>query len=151
MKSDVKRMSLSRALIAGLFCGIISALLIIVFAFFYRTSTNFEKISAIGPIAIFIGTPILMAGIGWIYFLLVHYLSKGETIYKMVFAVLTIFGLLVILNLKPSGGETLLSMPHGFLFGLIAICGIAACFFIPYLAHHPRIYMTAGEMKWENK
>ena len=142
-------MTLSRALIASLLCGIITALLIIVFALLYRSSTDFEQIKAVGPIAISIGIPIIMAVAGIIYFLLVHHVSKGELIYLLFFSILTIAGILFEMNPKSPTGETLLTLPHGFLFGIIAITGVAVCILLPYLAHHPKLYLTSDQMKWE--
>jgi len=151
MNATFRNLSPARALIAGLFCGFISAGLIILYAMIYREVTGFGKIIAIGPLAVFIGVPITLVIISSFYFLFVHFLAKGELLYKILFSLLTIGGILIITNFDLSGGGTLLSLPHGFLFGLIIITGLNAAFFLPYLAHHPKIYLTAGEIKLDSE
>lgn len=149
MKTEFKKMSLSRALTAGAFSGIITALFIITYTYFYREATDFEKITSIGPVTIFIGIPLLMVIAGSIYFILVHYLLKGELIYITLFSLAVIAGILFTLNLQASGTQKVLTQPEGLVFGIIIITGIAVCIFFPYLAHHPRIYMTKDQMDWE--
>ena len=149
MKKDFKNISLSRGLLAGVLCGIITAVVVALYVYFYRTDTNLEKFAALGPTVIFTGVPLLLIIAGTIYYILVHYLGKGETLYILLFTVLTIINILLVLNLTPSGEESLLSIPHGILFGTIIITGLSACIFLPYLAHHPKIFMTSEEIKLE--
>lgn len=146
MKKKSKKITLTRALLAGLFCGLLTSVAVVLYTLIYRDSTNLEKFIIISPVPIFIGIPLLMIVSGIIYFLLVSYVARGETWFVILFIALMLAAL--IADMSPAG-KTLVTTPHGLLFGISAITGLAACIFLPYLAHHPRIYMTAGEMKWE--
>lgn len=148
MNTDVKKMSFPQALIAGFFCGFITSFIIILFEGIYRVDTGLEKISSVDPLLIAVGTPIAIVLISCVYFLFVHYLSKGELLYKIILLLLTIGSLLLLTNLQTGNGETILTAPHGLLFGIIAITGLADIFFLPYLAHHPGIYLTKDELKF---
>ncbi len=150
MKKDFKKMSLSRGLLGGILCGIITAVIVALYVYFYRTDTNLEKFAVLGPTIIFTGVPLLLVIAGVVYYLFVHYFAKGETLYVILFSVLTIVNILLILNLTPVGKESLLSIPHGILFGTVLITGLSACIFLPYLVHHPKIFMTGEEIKLEN-
>jgi hypothetical protein len=148
MNTDVKKMSFPRALIAGFFCGFITAIVIILFEAIYRMDTGLEKIGSIDPLTLAVGTPIAIVLISCVYFLFVHYLSRGELLYKILLLVLTIGGLMLLINLQASNRETILTLPNGLLFGIIGITGLADIFFLPYLAHHPGIYLTRDELKF---
>ncbi len=151
MKNKVKKLSLSSSLLAGLLSGIISALLIVIFIYLYRKATGYDQINAIDPMLVFIGLPVIMIIAGSIYYLLVRNVVKGELIFIMLFSLITIVGILVVTNLKSSGNETLLTIPNGLLFGLFILTGLSICVFLPYLAHHPRLFLTSEQLKWEEK
>ena len=149
MKNEFKKMSLSRLLLAGLLCGIITAIIDVVYAGIYRDATDLEKYSGIGPTIIFIAIPLTFLIVSGFYYLLVHYFNKGELFFIAVFAVVALIGITIDMNFRHSVGQTLMTTAHGLFFGMEIITGLAICILLPYFAHHPRIYMTKDEMNWE--
>lgn len=149
MKSEFRKMSFSRALLAGVFCGFFTSIAVVLYTLFYREETDFNSLTGINPTVIYIAIPALIVIAGIIYFLLVHNVAKGELLFIALFAALLIFGVVADMNLHPSSGGALLTMPEGLLFGMEIITGLAICLFLPYLAHHPKIYMTEDQMEWE--
>jgi hypothetical protein len=150
MKREVKKMSLPRALLAGVLCGIITALAVLLYTLFYRKETGFENLSIIGPVPIFVSIPLLLVIAGGIYFIMVHYIRKGEILFIVMFAAILFTGIAMDINFHPETGSKLFSAPNGLLFGIELISGLAICIFLPYLAHHPSIYMTPERLKWED-
>ena len=151
MKRQIRKMTLSRALVASLLDGLITALAIIVFTYIYREITGYEQIDAINPLLVFIGAPILLLLAGGVYFLLVHNLFRGELLFITLFTALTLVGVGSVVNLQSGTNEGLLSTSHGLLFGTILIAGFACVILLPYLTHHPGIYFTQREEKWEEE
>ena len=80
MNVDVKKMSLPRALIAGLFCGFITAVVILFYAVIFREDTGFRNISSIGPLTVSVGAPLMIVLTSTVYYFFVHYLSRGGTV-----------------------------------------------------------------------
>ena len=149
MKSEFRKMTFSRALLAGVLCGIVTAIFIAGYAGIYRNETDFEKLAGINPTIIFAFVPLVTVIAAVIYYLLVHYFGKGEVFFETVFIVLMLIAVAKDIRFHRSVGETLMTTANGFLFGLEIITGLAICIFLPYLAHHPKIYMTNDELKWE--
>ncbi len=79
-----KTTSFSRALLAGLICGIIAALLNVIYDFYYRRITGFDTDKLISPFPIFIGFPLLMVITGMIFLGLVEYI-KGENFFLLYY------------------------------------------------------------------
>lgn len=149
METEIKKTTLSRALLASLFSGFITAIAIILYSYFYREGTGFEGYDVVlSPIPIFIGIPLLQIIGGTIYFLLVNNIAKGEILFIAIITILMFAGLFTEINLSASGGQPLLTIPHGLLFGMEIIIGLSLSVFLPFLAHHPKIYMTSEELMW---
>jgi len=135
--------SFSRALLAGLICGIIGAALIAFYTFEYRKITEFKGLGFLEPMVIFIGVPLLMVLAGFLFLGMVEQFKNGEFLYILLALVLTIGGIVVVLVVKEG---PLLSGSKGLLLGIITIGGLISTFLLPFLGTHPKIFMEEEEL-----
>jgi drug/metabolite transporter (DMT)-like permease len=95
--SAAKNTSFSRSLLAGIVCGILAAILNMVYTVFYRKATDFTAYKVVEPLLIFIAFPLLFVIAGFIFFEMVENIRKGRlyfTILSLVMmAIALIFGL----------------------------------------------------------
>ena len=85
--------SFSRALLAGVICGLIAALVNVVYDFVYRRITDFHSDKLISPFPIFMGFPLMMAIAGIIFWILVEYLKQGKLVFTIIFFLATLVAL----------------------------------------------------------
>src|SRR5262245_58868712 len=109
MKKDFKQLSLSRALLAGLLCGIITAMVIGIFVVLYRDKTDFERLLGLNSTVIFAFIPLVVLIAAGIYYLLAHYYKNGEALFIILFIGLLLFGLVKDMSFHRSLGETLMN------------------------------------------
>ena len=141
MKTSIAAISFTRSLIAGLITGILAAIANFFFVLIYRSSTSVNAYEyIISPVFIGIGFPILLSFSGLIYFVMNRYLPKGGRWYSVFIALLTLFAILC--DLLSRGTGSLLAGSKGLLFGIVTITGLVAAFLLPYLARHPKLFMT---------
>lgn len=123
-----------------------TAVLITIFGYIYRKTTGFEGIDVLSPLILFTGVPMLLIISGGIYYLLVHYVANGERLYLALVIICTLASIAFVLS-SGAGGFT---VPHGLLAGALLITGLADLLLLPFLVHHPKLYLTSDQMKWEN-
>lgn len=148
MKATKSKISFVRSVMAGFFTGIIVAIINLLFVYFYRSGTGVDAYQfIISPLFIIIGFPILLTLSGILFFCLNWYLSKGDTWYSIFFVLLMLVAITLDLfsAIGPISGGV-----KGLLFGIEVITGILAAFLLPYIARHPKIFMTQEEI-WESK
>src|SRR5262250_646434 len=92
-----KESSFSRALLAGLICGILGAALIAFYTFEFRKLTEFKGMGYLEPMVIFIAVPLLMVLAGFLFLGMVEQFTNGELLYVLLCLVLTIGGIVVVL------------------------------------------------------
>lgn len=133
--------SFTRSVLAGLFAGILTGAANFLFVLLYRSGTGVNAYEyIISPLFIFTGFPIILVLSGCIFFIMNRYLRKGAFYYSVLFVLLTLFAIFEDF-FSPAKGS-LLAGPKGLLFGIITITGLMIALFIPYLARHPKIFMT---------
>src|SRR5215470_13081330 len=98
-----KESSFSRALLAGLICGIIAAALIAFYNFEFRKLTDFKGFGFIEPLLIFIALPLFMVIAGFVFLGMVEVWKRGE-LYFVIIALLLTAGA-VIFVLVYNGGS----------------------------------------------
>jgi len=138
-----KESSFSRALLAGLICGILGAALIAFYTFEYRKITEFKGLGFLEPMVIFIGVPLLMVLAGFLFLGMVEQFKNGEFLYILLALALTIGGIVVVLIVKEG---PMLSGSKGLLLGIITIGGLISAFLLPFLGTHPKIFMEEEEL-----
>lgn len=138
-----KESSFSRALLAGLICGILGAALIAFYTFEYRKITEFKGLGFLEPMVIFISVPLLMVLAGFLFLGMVEVFKNGELLYVLLALVLTIGGFVVVLVVNEG---PVLSGSKGLWLGIITIGGLISTFLLPFLGTHPKIFMEEEEL-----
>jgi len=138
-----KESSFSRALLAGLICGILGAALIAFYTFEYRKITEFKGLGFLEPMVIFIAVPLLMVIAGLLFLGMVELFKNGELLYILLAVVLTIGGFVIVLVVNEG---PMLSGRKGLWLGIITIGGLISAFLLPFLGTHPKIFMEEEEL-----
>ncbi|QEC66364.1 hypothetical protein FRZ67_03245 [Panacibacter ginsenosidivorans] len=140
MNYDYQQTDFSKALMAGLFAGIVATLANLGYDFFYRDITGFQLSQIINVASIIIASTLLLtiAGIGFYFFK--HNIKKGGIIYRLIFFVLTFLCVYLSVHVQRSTDPIVSNEFRGLLTGIVIILGGLAVFFIPYLFDHDEIY-----------
>jgi hypothetical protein len=138
-----KESSFSRALLAGLICGIITAALVAFYTFEYRKITDFKGLGYLEPLIIFLAFPLLLVIAGFIFLGMVEQFKNGELLF-VVLALLVTAGVIVFVLVTKEG--PVMSGSKGLLLGITAIAGLIIAFLLPFLGTHPKIFMEKEEL-----
>ena len=138
--AKLKKTSFSRSLMAGFACGIVAALLNVLYSYFYRNATDFDGSLLFTPLLIFVGFPILFVITGVILYEMIDHIKNGRLWFTILF--LLLMGLAVVLNMNQRSKGT-----EGLLLGIILITGLLMSLLLPYLATHAKIFMDEEEFK----
>lgn len=142
MKNLPTRPSLGRCLLAGLFTGIITAVIVLIFNVIYRKHTHFYTYDIVMPFSIFLCFPLLHMVTGMIYHLFVGHLRNGRTIFSITFLLLTVISAFAIAYSGSDVPEPEIGVVRGLFVGIDLITGLMAVFFIPFFAAHSGIFLT---------
>ena len=134
-----KNTSFSRSLLAGIVCGILAAILNVVYTVFYRKATDFTAYKVVEPLLIFIAFPLLFVIAGFIFFEMVENIRKGRVYFTILSLIMMGVALLFGLRQLEKGIGDLL-------FGIILITGLLVSLLLPFLATHPKIFMDKEEL-----
>ena len=140
MNYDYKQTDFSKALLSGLFAGIIATLANLGYDFFYRDITGFQLSQIINVPSIIIASTLLLtiAGIGFYCFQ--HFIRNGTRFYKFIFILLTLLCVYLSIHVQRSVDPLISYEFKWLLTGIVVILGGLAVFFIPYLFKHEDIY-----------
>lgn len=133
MNADFEQPLFSKATLTGVFVGFCTTIICLIFNIIYRESTGFADQDIFNVSSLIFAVNLLFFIIGMLYFVFLSYFKKGDLIFTVVFALLTLF---LIWKAETSHRFTdaqLNSEFRGLLLGLLIIIGIAAAFVIPYL------------------
>jgi len=134
-----KNTSFSRSLLAGIVCGILAAILNLVYTVYYRKVTDFTGYKVVEPLLIFIAFPLLFVIAGFIFFEMVENIRKGRLYFTVLSLVMMAIALIFGLRQLERGIGDLL-------FGIILITGLIVSLLLPFLATHPKIFMDKEEL-----
>ena len=137
--ASAKNTSFSRSLLAGIVCGILAAILNLVYTTFYRKATDYTSFKVVEPLLIFIAFPLLFVIAGFIFFEMVENIKKGR-LYSTILS-LVMMGVALVFGLR--------QLDKGIgdlLFGIILITGLLVSLLLPFLATHPKIFMDKEEL-----
>ncbi|MBS1579056.1 MAG: hypothetical protein JST29_05390 [Bacteroidetes bacterium] len=132
---------LTRGILGGLFVGIITVILNLLFDYIYRKITNYDFSEFVNVYTIiFITIPTLIVA-GIVYALIMQYIKNGLWAYILLCIVLTVVIAFTPLgpNLLPTG-ETMPTSARGLTLGIEIITGVMGVFAIPYFASHTKIW-----------
>jgi hypothetical protein len=136
MNYEYQQSNLSRGILGGLFAGITAAAANMVFVFAYRAITEFYTFNGIDVTVIVFGSILQGIVCGLIFYLLVHYLNKGTTVYRGLVAIITVALIFLGIALKRSVVGDVPADFRVIVIGTQLIVGGLAEFLIPYLFRH---------------
>ena len=141
-------MILGRGILAGLFTGLITAVIVMVFNVIYRGKVELYSYHIVMPFAIFSFFPLFNLTAGGVYFLFVRHLRRGHLLFSLTTLLVMV---LVVLVTAFTGEKTNHEFQEfrGLLVGLELIEGLMAAFLIPFFANHPTLFLTDKDIKGE--
>jgi len=140
MNYDYKQTDFSKALLSGLFAGIVATLANLAYDFFYRDITEFQLSQIINVPSIILASTLLLTIAGLIFYFFQHYIKKGSILYRIIFFILTLGCIYLSMQVQRSSDPIISNEFKWLLTGVVAILGGLAVFFIPYLFDHEDIY-----------
>ena len=139
MNHDYESTPFSKAVLAGVFAGILATIAIIVFDSIYRGATAYPLSQIINVSTIIFSSLILMIIAGVLYYSFNHYFKQGTLLYILLFSVLTILAGIGIWNVDRSDIALFNLEFHQLVFGVILILGLCAVVGIPALYRSKQI------------
>lgn len=135
--------SLSRALLAGLICGLIAAVLVVIYNSQFRRITGFTGLNFIEPSIVFISFPLFFVFAAFVFLGMVEVLKKGELFFVILALLLTLGAIVFDLFFKEG---PVWSGVKGLVLGIEVITGLTVSLLLPFLATHPKIFMEKEEL-----
>jgi len=136
---DFRKPLFTRAMLTGLFVGIIATLACLFYDVIFRESTRFSMGPIINVSTIIFVVNLIFLIIGIVYYGFLKAFKRGDLIYIIVFALLTLFFVWKGVNVHRSDDQALNSEFKELLLGVIIIMGVGASFLIPFLFHSKKI------------
>jgi len=131
---------LAEAVMGSVFAGIAATLINLAFDYFYRASVHFYASEIINVASIIFATMLLFTIAGFLYFALDIFSKHGYLIYMFIFAILTIFCLIGLMQISSSANTEEFIKFRNLLTGMVCISGLIITFFVPYLEKHNAVY-----------
>lgn len=135
---DFKKSLFTRAMLTGLFVGIIATVFCLFYDVIFRESTRFSLGPLINVSTLIFAVNLLFFVIGIVYYGFLKAFKKGDVFFIIAFALLTIFCIWKAEGVHRSDDQLLNSEFKELLLGVIIILGVAASFAIPYLFHNKK-------------
>ena len=126
-------------LFAGLFSGFILTIVNLAYDFFYRQFTQYSYSQIINVSSIIFLSVLLLVIAGFVYYLLVKYVKRGDLIYYAIFISATVLAAVFLSDQhypQPYAGGF-----KGLSVGEIVITGFFASFCVPYFAKHSDAFL----------
>jgi hypothetical protein len=138
MDYEVPKSPMYRAIMTGLFVGIIDTLFCLVFNLIYRERTGFEPTSIINVSSLIFFVNLLFPLIGVIYSWISELFKKGDVVFIIFMIVVT--GIFVWRSemATRTDDHTLNVEFRTLLSGIVIIMGISAAFLLPWLYHNKK-------------
>ncbi|MEX6687269.1 hypothetical protein QTN47_07170 [Danxiaibacter flavus] len=134
MNYDYQQTGFSKAVLTGLFAGLMATLACLAYDFFYRLNTGFTMSAIINVPSIIIACHILLLVCGMLYFVFKNKIKKGSIIFIGLFVILTVYLIVKGEGVERSPIHQLTVQFRGLLLGMIVIIGLCASILIPYLS-----------------
>ena len=115
-----------KAMMTGLFIGVIDTIICLAYNIGYRDMTGYLPSTIINVSSLIFAIVILFAIIGIIYYLFIRYIRQGDIVYFIVFLALTIWATVRSMQVVRFGDSHLDSGWHGLLGGIVLILGLSS-------------------------
>lgn len=133
MDSDYKNIPLSKALMTGLFIGIIDTVICLIYNLIYRDFTGYPLSAFINVSTLIFAVNLLFPVIGLIYFWCTKAINKGNGLYIILFALITAFFCWKAEGVNRSADHVYNLQFRGLLLGIVLILGVSATLVLPWL------------------
>lgn len=140
MNYDYEQTDFSKAVLAGLFAGILATLVNLAYDYVYRDISGFGLSEIINVASIILVSTLLLTIAGLIFYFLQHNIKGGDKIYIIIFLALTAFCIYGALHVQRSPDPVISDEFRKLLLGIVIISGGLASLFIPYLYKHEKIF-----------
>lgn len=138
MRYDVSQSFFSKALLTGLFVGIIDTVVLLIFNVIYRDTTGFSPADFINVSSLIFAENLVFVVIGIVYYLLSRSSRRGEILYMVLFVLLTIFLVWKTEIVQRTADHLENVQFRGLLLGVVIVTGVSAAFLLPYLYHNKK-------------
>jgi hypothetical protein len=135
MQSDYSNIPFSKAIMTGLFIGIIDTVICLIFNLVYRYFTGYPLSAFINVSTLIFAVNLLFPVIGIVYFLFKRAFPKNDIVFIIVFVLLTIFFSWKAESINRSPIHAFTIGFRGLLLGIVIILGGTAAFGLPLLYH----------------
>ncbi|HLZ89744.1 MAG TPA: hypothetical protein VKQ52_20970 [Puia sp.] len=125
MKND-QYSAFFKALMTGLFIGIIDTLICLSYNIGYRSETGYIPSEIINVSSLIFAVNLLLTIVGILYFFFHRFIRRGDVVYSIVFLLLTIWLASKTFSSVRFGDARLDSGWHGLMGGIVLIVGISA-------------------------
>ena len=132
---------LTKAIVAGVFTGIMIAVINLVYNYIYRDVTGFSPSEIFNVSSIIFCSVLISLVAGIIYFLFAKFIKKGGIIFTVLFVVLTILGIISVFNTHRSSDAHTTALFRGLYLGIIIVTGFLDSFMIPYFSKHSKFIL----------
>lgn len=141
MKYDYPQQSfLSKAVLAGVFAGIVATLANLTYDLVFRSATQFVPSQIINVATIIFTTMLVFTVAGVLYFF-ANKIRQGTLLYIVLFGVLTVLCFSWGLHVRRSPDAKISADFRILLLGIVSITGLLTTFFVPYLMQHQGIFL----------
>jgi hypothetical protein len=115
-----------KALMTGLFIGIIDTIICLAYNIGFRSETGYIPSEIINVSSLIFGVNLLLTIIGILFYFFHRYIRSGDLIYSIFFLALTIWLASKTFSSVRFGDARLDSGWHGLMGGVVLICGVSA-------------------------
>lgn len=136
MNADFVQPRYSKAILTGVFVGFCTTIICLFFNIVYRESTGFADQDYINVSSLIFSINLLFLIAGLLYSVFLRSFKKGDTIFMVVFVLLTLFCIWRTAVGHRFTDSHINTEFKDLLLGILIIVGIAASFAIPYLFHN---------------
>jgi hypothetical protein len=136
MESESYQTPFSKAIITSVFVGFFCTVLCLLYNIFYREETGLVPAAIINVSSLIFVVNLVFLVIGILYSVFRSLFKRGDILFVIVFALLTILFGWMAEGVTRSADPTVTLQFRGLLLGIILIMGLSATFAIPFLFHN---------------
>jgi hypothetical protein len=140
MNYDYEQTELSKAVLSGLFAGIMATCASLLFNIIFRGITQFNPSAIINVSSIIIGSVLILTIAGVLFYFFHHYIKGGSIVFRIFFVLITAVAIYFSMQVQRSTDATVSKQFEELLSGIVLISGAFIIFYIPYLFKHSHIY-----------
>lgn len=126
MNNDNRQQAFFKAMMTGLFLGIIDTVICLAYNIGFRSETGYIPSEIINVSSLIFSVCLLLTIVGIVFFFFHRFIRGGDLVYSVVFLALTIWLTMKTFSSVRFEDAHLNSGWHGLMGGVVLICGISA-------------------------